>query len=86
MEFRKFTAGMYAYGTDDKPTEPQLDNVNFCDPKLQEHLDDPQHENHDALVKVLLFLACCHTIIIDPSTKKLNASSPDELALVNAAI
>jgi phospholipid-transporting ATPase len=33
-----------------------------------------------------LFLSCCHTIIIDPKSGKLNASSPDELALVNAAI
>jgi phospholipid-transporting ATPase len=33
----------------------------------------------------VLFLACCHTIIIDQKTKKYNSSSPDELALVNAA-
>jgi len=32
-----------------------------------------------------LCLSCCHTIIIDPNTKKLNAASPDELALVNGA-
>jgi magnesium-transporting ATPase (P-type) len=34
---------------------------------------------------VLVFLACCHTIIIDQKKGKYNSSSPDELALVNAA-
>jgi magnesium-transporting ATPase (P-type) len=37
------------------------------------------------LVDVLLHLAICHTIVIDERTGKYNASSPDELALVNAA-
>ena len=38
--------------------------------------------------KLELYLVClsrCHTIIIDARTGKFNASSPDELALVNAA-
>jgi len=37
--------------------------------------------------RVLLNLAICHTIIIENKNGKLNynASSPDELALVNAA-
>ena len=30
-------------------------------------------------------MAVCHTIIIDVKTGKYNASSPDELALVEAA-
>ena len=42
-------------------------------------------DNQKALIKALLCLSCCHTIIIDPNTKKLNAASPDELALVNGA-
>jgi magnesium-transporting ATPase (P-type) len=41
--------------------------------------------NHDALVRVLVFLAACHTIIIDEKKGTFNAASPDELALVNAA-
>jgi phospholipid-transporting ATPase len=32
-----------------------------------------------------MHLALCHTIVIDERTGKFNASSPDELALVNAA-
>ena len=34
---------------------------------------------------MLIHLALCHTIVIDERTGKFNASSPDELALVNAA-
>ena len=34
---------------------------------------------------MVLHLALCHTIILDERTGKYNASSPDELALVNAA-
>lgn len=34
---------------------------------------------------MLFHLALCHTIVIDEKTRKYNASSPDELALVNAA-
>ena len=33
----------------------------------------------------MLHLSLCHTIILDERTGKYNASSPDELALVNAA-
>lgn len=34
-------------------------------------------------MRVILFLASCHTIIVDQGS--YNSSSPDELALVNAA-
>ena len=36
-------------------------------------------------MKVIIFLAACHTIIVDPKDGSYNSSSPDELALVNAA-
>lgn len=41
--------------------------------------------NKEAILRQILFLSCCHTIIIDKKTGKYNSSSPDELALVNAA-
>ena len=85
MEFKKFTAGVRAYGTDEKPTEKQLDNVSFNDPKMFETLAKKGGDDYDALYNVLLFLSICHTIIIDQKTSKYNAASPDELALVNAA-
>jgi P-type E1-E2 ATPase len=34
MQFKKFTAGKYAYGTDILPDVPQEDNVCFIDPEL----------------------------------------------------
>ena len=34
---------------------------------------------------VLLFLALCHSIVIDKRTGKMNSASPDELALVEGA-
>lgn len=34
---------------------------------------------------MVIFLSLCHTIILDEKKGSYNASSPDELALVNAA-
>ena len=86
MEFRKFTAGSKSYGLDAVPkTLEQESNVNFFDPKLDEILGDPENKNHEILKRTLIFLACCHTIIIDEKKGTYNAASPDELALVNAA-
>ena len=48
-------------------------------------LMDKSAPNHEALVRTLLFLSLCHTIVIDQKSGKYNAASPDELALVNAA-
>jgi magnesium-transporting ATPase (P-type) len=62
-----------------------LSNVNFHDPRLLQDLLEADRPNHDALLRVVLFLACCHTIIIDEKKGTYTSSSPDELALVNAA-
>jgi magnesium-transporting ATPase (P-type) len=48
-------------------------------------LHDTRSLNHESLKQTLFHLAICHSIIIDERTGKYNASSPDELALVNAA-
>ena len=82
MQFKKFTAGTQAYGTDEMPKEKQEPNVCFMDPRLNQHIEEGCNEY---LEKTLVFLACCHTIIIDQKTNEYNSSSPDELALVNAA-
>ena len=81
MEFKKFSAGMKAYGTGQKPNENQVSNVCFHDPQMYR---DIELQNED-LIKVLLFLSLCHTIIIDEKKGTYNAASPDDLALVNAA-
>lgn len=85
MEFKKFTAGKRFYGTNFKPTKKQLDNVSFNDPSFDMVLNDPNDEDHKSLIRTLIFLSLCHTIIIDKKTSAFNASSPDELALANFA-
>ena len=59
--------------------------MNFEDPIFWQHFNDERHPNYENIVDFLLHLALCHTIVIDERTGKFNASSPDELALVNAA-
>lgn len=60
--------------------------MNFEDSKLWEHLDAKRdHENRENIEKFILHMSLCHSIILDERTGKYNASSPDELALVNAA-
>ena len=94
MQFKKFSAGTKSYGTGKIPEEKQEANVCFHDDNLSYDL-----ENEEALRRVVLFLATCHTIIIDQKKVALNSdtpdvvtsvniynsASPDELALVNAA-
>ena len=96
MEFKRFSAGPIEYGTD-SPKEGEyalgVTNVNFHDPKFDKHINDENHENHAVLSKFLEALGLCHTVIPepkkDPKTGQdyivYNASSPDELALVNGA-
>mmetsp|Transcript_10350 Transcript_10350/g.10219 ORF Transcript_10350/g.10219 Transcript_10350/m.10219 type:complete len:394 (-) Transcript_10350:904-2085(-) len=72
-------------------TNPEITNVNFYDPKFYEDYRNPHCQNLSMIKRFLLHLALCHTVIIEKKesngeTKMIyNASSPDELALVNAA-
>jgi phospholipid-transporting ATPase len=98
MEFKKFSCGMVSYGNDlsdnrqamrfnmDGDNE-EISNVNFDDSNFYKHYRDRNHPNYEYISKVMLNLAICHTIIAEHKHGKLvyNASSPDELALVNAA-
>ena len=52
---------------------------------MKEHLENKECPEHDALVRVLIFLGLCHTVVIDGKKGTYNAASPDELAIVNAA-
>mmetsp|Transcript_30711 Transcript_30711/g.30191 ORF Transcript_30711/g.30191 Transcript_30711/m.30191 type:complete len:527 (+) Transcript_30711:388-1968(+) len=98
MEFKKFSAGKFSYGNnlaDNKQAmrfhseedEESVSNVNFDDPIFYKHFRDQDSENYAMIEKVILNLALCHTIIAEmkEGSLKYNASSPDELALVNAA-
>lgn len=61
----------------------------FNDPerKLQKTLAEEIGDADDLykLDRFMTNLALCHTVVIDSATGKFNASSPDELALVNFA-
>lgn len=65
MEFKKFTAGKRFYATDEKPTTKQLSNVMFEDQRMFDVLENKADEDHQSLIRCLMFLSLCHTIIID---------------------
>ena len=65
---------------DKEQIEIESSNVCFYDPKFTEHLNEI--DKHEDLRSFMLFLAACHTIIIDERKGTFNAASPDELALV----
>ena len=50
-------------------------------------MTDKSHENYKNIHNYLEHLAVCHTVVAEAKDGKTlyNASSPDELALVNAA-
>eukprot|EP00347_Sterkiella_histriomuscorum_P008769 403343827 len=99
MEFKKFSVGEVSYGIDgfnlkDKMAnrypnfeQDNITNVNFEDPVFFEHLNNHHNSNYKNIQNYLDCLALCHTVIIEEKDGKIfyNASSPDELALVNAA-
>jgi len=49
---------------------------------LDEATLNPDHISYSTVEEILLFLALCHSIVIDKRTGKMNSASPDELALV----
>lgn len=95
MEFKRFSAGNFEYGVDEpKPREypAGVTNVNFEDEKFFLHIENRNHENNQQLKDFFSALGLCHTVITDIKKDKegndfvqYNASSPDELALVNGA-
>jgi len=99
MEFKKFSAGFFSYGKGGnnykhfmRQRRPDLApedmvHVNFEDPDYFNNVHDPNHESYYKAREVLIFLACCHTIVVENKygQKILNSSSPDELALVQGA-
>lgn len=90
MEFKKFCAGKFTYGVSNPTVNCNINgvtNVSFEDPLLNKHMEDPSHENAEYLRKFIEILGICHTIIVEDKDGEIryNASSPDELALANAA-
>ena len=94
MEFKKFSAGDTSYGNDEPPEKKYplgVTNVNFDSYAFDEHMQQKNHPNHEPLKKFIQALGICHTVIAEEKDKDgekyidYNASSPDELALVNGA-
>ena len=91
MGLRKVTSSLDFYMEDLANCEDALrkdvTNFNFSDDTFKDHLNNEFHENNQNIRRMLLHLATCHTVVIDFKEDKqfYNASSPDELALVNAA-
>jgi phospholipid-translocating ATPase len=90
MEFKKFSIGYKTYGSSHpakKEYEPGLTNVNFEDNHYYEDCENADDHHKLLIHKWNMILSLCHTVIIDEKKDYLayGASSPDELALVNAA-
>ena len=90
MQFKYMVINGKLYGTekDMDPTKKvnEITNFNFNDERFFNEYQDKNNNQH--INKFLLALALCHTIIISEKPDgdfSYNASSPDELALVNAA-
>mmetsp|Transcript_48313 Transcript_48313/g.35494 ORF Transcript_48313/g.35494 Transcript_48313/m.35494 type:complete len:91 (+) Transcript_48313:984-1256(+) len=70
-----------------RKNKEEISNVNFDDPLFTSHFSDPHSPNFKNIEHLLMSLAVCHTVISEHKEGRLvyNASSPDELALVNLA-
>lgn len=91
MEFKNICIGQRSYGDARNLTStagmPQVTNVDFLDMNFIEDSNNPRSGNYENIKECLIALAVCHTIIAEQKDKQIvyNASSPDELALVNFA-
>lgn len=95
MEFKRFSVAGFSYGSLNPKKgnyAPGVTNVNFEDETFIEHMNDSGHQNHENIKRYIECLGLCHTVITEEKVNDqgekyilYNASSPDELALVNAA-
>jgi phospholipid-transporting ATPase len=67
--------------------EKGVTNFYFEDEVFFRHMKDAKHANYQNIVDYLTHLGVCHTVVAEAKDGQIlyNASSPDELALVNAA-
>lgn len=92
MEFKFLCVGDVSYGDrrdlvlEEHNLKP-MDKVDFLDKSLFDDLDNQSCPQHKTLTEALLLLAVTHNIIIEEKDGEViyNASSPDELSLVNFA-
>lgn len=94
MQFKKITIDGQKYGEDHSLSEsqllnlPKVTNVDFLDSNFFRILSDEDSNGFQGIKESLLAIALCHTILVEKDENGeivYNASSPDELALVNWA-
>ena len=94
MKFRYMVIGNKTYGSDlhSKKSEyesKKIVNVDFCDNKFFSDMKNTDNkELVNSIEEYVLSLAICHTVIPEKDKDNnitYNASSPDELSIVNAA-
>ncbi len=91
MNFKKMSIGDQSYGLDKSDAEEAkkrgISNFQFEDPEFVRQMRDKSHPNYENIKQYMVHLALCHTIVVQEEDGKItyNASSPDELALVNCA-
>jgi magnesium-transporting ATPase (P-type) len=67
-----------------------IHHVNFLDDQFYRHMEDSSHNNHNNIHLFLECLVLCNSVMLEHEAKRhgklvYQTSSPDELALVNAA-
>ena len=97
MDFKKISIAGISYGEIQDPNHqnyikdisnfPKVTNVDFRDGNLFDIINNESHPQHQNIRKCLIFLSICHTAIAEKKDDDIvyNASSPDELALINFA-
>jgi len=96
MEFKKMSIGSFSYGESEvsattiQKTDKygEINNFHFHDEEFYLHLKDQSHENFENIKNFLLCLCLCNTVFTEErndSQVVYQASSPDEMALINAA-
>jgi len=93
MEYKILSVNGVTYGLDrsmqdqDLVGKPVVTNVDFRDKNLFDALSNPSDKMYKPIVDNLFCIALCHTLITEEKNGEIiyNASSPDELALVNFA-
>ena len=93
MKFRNICVNGINYGDENTisdiffKTLPKVTNVDFKDEHFFKELTSYSFNPSHLLYQMLLGLSLCHTVVIEKKLDNVhyNASSPDELALINFA-
>lgn len=99
MIFRKMSIAGVSYGKNERDCEDadkkEVTNFNMVDSDLKKVIKEHKGKRYESIQRFLYHLALCHTVLTNNSNSKeekagnskpsISSSSPDELALMNAA-